>query len=75
MCRHCHRRLEHLNMIGGSDVHVWHECKLKASSPQRQAEVYGVLFAKGLEGSIIGNNCPVAEEGNWQKCPFFTPLT
>jgi hypothetical protein len=46
-------------------------CKLKMQSPLAQSEIYGKLFDLGLEGSMIGDVCPVAEAGKWKECPYF----
>jgi hypothetical protein len=47
------------------------ECALKKQSQMMQLEVYDALFKKGLEGSFVTNDCPVAETEQWHKCPYF----
>ena len=47
------------------------ECKLKKSNPQMQLAIYSALFDKGLEGSFVTNDCPVASQNLWTECPYF----
>jgi hypothetical protein len=49
----------------GSDV-----CLLKQESEEKQNEVFGSLAKKGLEKGYVNDECPLAEESNWDECPF-----
>jgi hypothetical protein len=48
-----------------------YECSLKKQSQLMQIEIYHALFQKGLEGSFVSNDCPVAEIKQWNECPYF----
>ena len=45
-------------------------CLLKQESEEKQMEVFRVLAQKGLEKNFVNDECPVAEESNWEECPF-----
>ena len=61
-----------LTAIGGQQALVdTGSCGLKLQSEQRKLEIYELLFAKGLEGSFVGTDCPVAHSNRWNECPLF----
>ena len=45
-------------------------CLLKQESEEKQNEIFGALAKKGLEKGYINDECPVAEESNWEECSF-----
>ena len=75
-CRHLRVESTRHNFLGGDSlVNTVCNCRLKEQSQGHQLQVYQALFSQGLEGSMLTNVCPVAETGQWAKCPFYQPST
>jgi len=53
----------------------FHMCTLKQKSDIYNSDINSELSRLGLGSSHLGDDCPVAEALNWEKCPFrITPL-
>ena len=48
-------------------------CRLKRRSAKKKREVYEALLALRLESTGPSTACPLAEGGEFAKCPFFEP--
>lgn len=72
VCKYYYRRNENIPCLGGDVVHSSVDlCLLKQQSEQKRVEIYSRLFEKELEGSSIGDNCPVALTDKWKECDYF----
>lgn len=70
-CKYFKREHKARNTIGSDrSTEEMKVCLLKQESEERQNEIFGVLAKKGLEKGYINDECPVAEESNWDECPF-----
>lgn len=73
-CRHAVERFVQVAVLGSVGETIWPvNCRIKMRSERNRLAVYTVLFAKGLEGRTVANNCPVGPSGNWQACPYYDP--
>jgi hypothetical protein len=73
-CRHAVERFVQLAIRASVGETIWPvNCGIKMRSGRNRLAVYTVLFAKGLEGRTVANNCPVGPSGNWQVCPYYEP--
>jgi hypothetical protein len=73
-CGYAVERVVQLPVLGGVGEALGHvNCRIKMRSERNRLAIHTVLFAKGLEGGIVGNNCPVGPSGNWQACPYYEP--
>ncbi len=58
--------------MGGDDCFQEHHyCERKRWGDSERLNVYLSLQAKGLEVSMITDECPLALTGNWKACPFY----
>lgn len=61
-----------LPILGGKKLtHKRFMCQLKIQSESKKLEVYGKLAELGLENSFVNEECPVAAESNFGKCPYY----
>ena len=67
------KREHHATTLIGRDnsTESLNNCMLKKESEEKQMEVFSALAKKGLERSFVSDNCPFAEEGNFDECPFY----
>lgn len=74
-CKYLRRRTQKISELGGKQ-HIIQEdlCQLKLQDILKRNEIYSILFKKGLERSLVGNNCPVARTNKWSECPYFEPI-
>jgi hypothetical protein len=45
-------------------------CEIKMRGQKELYAVFDALYKLGLEGCIATDACPVADSGEWEKCPF-----
>lgn len=48
-------------------------CFQKRSAEHLKTHIYNKLFEKGLEGSFVTDECPIAGKTEWNNCPFYFP--
>lgn len=59
------------NSLGGEQSIIDnYRCVLKEQSEKNKFMIYNKLFSMGVEGSLIGTNCPYADNATSQDCPF-----
>lgn len=73
-CKYFRRRTQKISKLAGKQLTIQEDlCQLKLQDIQKRNEIYSILFKKGLERSLVGNNCPVARANKWSECPYFEP--
>lgn len=73
-CKYYNRRTQQITFIGGKTTIEENLCMLKMQSLEQKLQIYDALFRKHLQGSFVGDDCPVAATGKWNECPFFEPV-
>ncbi|OIO02372.1 hypothetical protein COY52_01055 [Candidatus Desantisbacteria bacterium CG_4_10_14_0_8_um_filter_48_22] len=72
-CKYYNKEHRAITTIGrlDSSTETSGMCALKQKNEKKLAEVFGALAKKGLEKNFENEECPVAEDGRWDECPFF----
>jgi len=73
-CKYLKSEHQDIPVLGGEKVrHSRFTCDLKQQSEKIKLQIYTELFSRGLEGSFVTVDCPVARKGEWAQCPFYKP--
>jgi len=70
-CKYFKREYRATTCIGRENsTEILSVCLIKEQSEEKQMEVFSALAKKGLEKGFVNSDCPLAEEGMWEECPF-----
>jgi len=71
-CKYFKHEFRGRTLIGADDsTEDLNICTLKQESEEKQMEIFRALAEKGLEKNAMTDECSLAEESNWEECPFY----